>query len=289
MDKSGKNNPDDPSSLTNAQRSHSVTFSFVSVSEFNITMATPGGKFNSGRNFMFNGVPVFPDCIDTSQTSGLTFQDTAYSNFGNYGPDFGAPEGMRLTDVFAFESGQTIDMIVTSIDGNGFEYVPRRTEVNGVRDGFGCINMEVGAKAKFKFEFVDSETNASVTLKHLVFSWLDLDGHPSMSNFQEAIIMSGFQDIYVTEPSEINITTLPSGKTRFASTEVDSKGGRDNPTDPGVITPAQEERAFSVKFEEVSDFEAIIDLSSGNRRMPRSLYFHGVTRLNNAEEEEYCK
>ena len=38
--------------------------------------------------------------------------------------------------------------------------------------------MELGAKEKFSFEFMDSVTKASVTMKDLLCSWLDLDGHP---------------------------------------------------------------------------------------------------------------
>ena len=67
-----------------------------------------------------------------------------------------APEGMRLKEVFKFDNGQLVDLVVKTIDGAGFQYVPRIPEKNGARDGFGSINMELGAKAKFSFFFVDS-------------------------------------------------------------------------------------------------------------------------------------
>ena len=294
VDFTGFNNPDDPSNLTPEQKQHAVTFSFLMVSEFEVTFATPNGTWKSGRNFFFSGVPVFADCVNETASAAMTITDVVYSNIGGNGPDTFAPEGMRLKEVFEFENGKLVDLIVKTIDGAGFEYVPRKPEKNGARDGFGSINMELGAKAKFSFEFVDSVTNASVTMKDLFFSWFDLDGHPheDLTDFQEKIIMGGplgaFDGVWVTNDTEVNITTLPDGSTEFASTEVDASGGKTNPTDPGVLTPEQENRAFSVKFYSVSTFNVIIDLSSGNRKMPRSLYFHGASRLNNDENPEYC-
>ena len=224
----------------------------------------------------------------------MTITETVYSNIGGKGPNFGAPEGMRLKEVFEFEKGDLVVLIVQTIDGNGFLYIPAKTQKNGARDGFGSINMRQGAKAKFSFEFVDSVTNASVTMKDLLFSWFDLDGHPhkDLTNFQEKIIMGGplggFSDIRVSNDTEVSITSLPDGSTEFASTEVDDKGGARNPTDPSVLTPEQENRAFAVTYDLVSSFEVVIDLSSGSRKMPRSLYFHGASRLNNDENPEYC-
>ena len=294
VDYTGFNNPDDPSNLTPEQKQHAVTFSFLLVSEFQVTFATPNGTWKSGRNFFFSGFPVFPDCINESASALMTITETVYSNIGGDGPDKFAPEGMRLKEVFEFENGDLVDLIVKTIDGNGYLYVPAKPQKNGARDGFGSINMQLGAKAKFSFEFVDSVTNASVTMKDLVFSWFDLDGHPhkDLTNFQEKIIMGGplggFSDIRVSNDTEVNITSLLDGSTEFASTKVDDKGGRDNPTDPAVLTPEQENRAFSVVIPSVSSFYVIIDLSSGSRKMPRSLYFHGASRLNNDETPEYC-
>ena len=224
----------------------------------------------------------------------MTITETVYSNIGGKNPDFGAPEGMRLKEVFEFENGDLVDLIVKAIDGNGYLYVKAKPEKNGARDGFGSINMRLGARAKFSFEFVDSVTNASVTMKDLLFSWFDLDGHPhkDLTNFQEKIIMGGplggFSDIRVSNDTEVNITSLADGSTEFASTKVDDKGGARNPTDPGVFTPEQENRVFTVTFGSVSSFNVIIDLSSGSRPMRRSLYFHGASRLNNDENPEYC-
>ena len=293
VDFSGYNNPDNPSDLTPEQKRHAVTFSFLMVSEFEVTLATPGGSTRSSRNFFFSGYPVFPDCINETKAE-MTITDAVYSNIGGDGPDTFEPEGMRLKEIFKFENGQKVDIIVKTIDEPGFQYVPRIPEKNGARDGFGSINMELGAKAKFSFEFVDSETNASVTLKNLFWRWFDLDGHPhpALNNFQEKIIMGGplgaFNGLWVSNDTEVDITTLPDGSTEFASTEPDSTGGRTNPNDPGVLTPEQQRRGFAVKFDSVSSFTAILDFSSGTRKMPRSVFFHGASRLND-EIPEYCE
>ena len=293
VDNSGFNNPEDPSNLTPEQKRHAVTFSFLMVSEFEVTFATPNGTWGSGRNFFFSGFPVFPDCINETKSAAMTITDVVYSNIGGDGPDTFAPEGMRLKEVFKFENGLRVDLIVKTIDGSGFQYVPRKPEKNGARDGFGSINMELGAKAKFSFEFVDSVTNASVTLKDLLFKWFDLDGHhhSALTNFREKIIMGGplgaFNSLWVSNDTEVNITSLADGSTEFASTEVDATGGRTNPTDPSALTPEQERRGFAVMFESVSSFNAIIDLSSGRRKMPRSVFFHGASSLSD-ESPEYC-
>ena len=294
VDFTGVKNPVDPANLTPEQKQRAVTFSFLLVSEFQVTFATPHGTWRSGRNFFFSGVPVFPDCVNETTSADMIINETVYSNLGGDGPNFGAPKKMRFKEVFQFENGDLVDLIVKAIDGNGFKYVPADPEKNGANDGFGRINMRLGSKAKFSFEFVDSVTNASVTMKDLLFSWFDLDGHPheKLKDFREKIIMGGplggFSDIKVSKNTEVNITSLPDGSTEFASTEVDDKGGARNPTDPGVLTPEQENRAFTVTFLNVSSFDAIIDLSSGSRKMPRSLYFHGASRLNNDENSEYC-
>ena len=224
----------------------------------------------------------------------MTITDVVYSNIGGDGPNEFVPEGLRLKEVFKFENGQLVDLIVKNIDEPGFKYVKANPEKNGARDGFGSINMQLKANAKFSFDFVGSLTNASVTLKDLMFSWFDLDGHPhpSLTNFQEKITMGGpngdFDAIWVSNDTEVNITKNDDGSTEFASTEVDATGGRTNPTDPSKLSPEQLRRAFTVKFGSVSSFNVIIDLSSGNRKMPRSLYFHGVSCLNNDESSEYC-
>ena len=293
IDSSGFNNPDDPSNLTPEQKRHSVTFSFLMVSEFEVTFATPNGTRGSGRNFFFSGFPVFPECINETK-SEMTITDVVYSNIGGDGPDTFAPEGMRLKEVFKFENGKRVDLVVKTIDGAGFQYVPRIPEKNGARDGFGSINMELGAKAKFSFFFVDSVTNASVTLKDLLFRWFDLDGHPhpSLANFQEKIIMGGplgaFNGVWASNDTEVDITALPDGSTEFASTQPDATGGRTNPDNPGVLTPEQQRRGFAVKFDSVSSFTIILDFSSGNRKMPRSVFFHGASRLSD-EIPEYCE
>ena len=133
------------------------------VSEVEITFATWNGRERSGRSFFFNGIPMFPDCIRNTETESLTFTEAVYSNFGGEGPDLGAPEGMRFKRVFQFDTGVNVDLRVNNIDGNGFEYVAsKKPELNGVRDGFGCINMQVRAKAKFTFEFINSDTDEPV-------------------------------------------------------------------------------------------------------------------------------
>ena len=86
VDFTGFNNPDDPSNLTPEQKRHSVTFSFLMVSEFEVTLATPNGTRRSSRNFFFSGFPVFPPCINKTK-SEMTITDVVYSNIGGDGPD----------------------------------------------------------------------------------------------------------------------------------------------------------------------------------------------------------
>ena len=163
LDKTGAANPDDPADLTPEQKARTVTFAYLLASEIEITFATWNGSPRSGRNFFFNGIAMFPECINNTETASLTFTETEYSNFGGQGPDFGSPEGVRFLNVFEFDNGQSVDLRVKNIDGDGFQYVASNSpEKNGARDGFGCINMEVRAKAKFTFEFIDSSTDAPV-------------------------------------------------------------------------------------------------------------------------------
>ena len=197
---------------------------------------------------------------------------------------------MRFKHVFQLDSGAYVDLRVNNTDGDGFKYVSSgKPEKNGARDGFGCINMMVGAKAKFIFEFIDSETDEPVTMKNLEFTYLDFDGHPKMANFKEVVITGGFQDIYVTEDSTVDIEFLADGTTKFSSTEVDTAGGAYNPDNPTELTPAQERRTVTLKYDSVQTFTAIIDISSGSKKMPRSIYFIGTSRLSNGEDEEYCE
>ena len=60
--------------------------------------------------------------------------------------------------------------------------------------------------------------------------------------------LGAFNGVWVRNKTEVNIATLPEGSTEFASTEVDASGEKTNPTDPDVLTPEQENRAFSVKI-----------------------------------------
>merc|ERR1719265_2809245 len=99
----------------------------------------------------------------------------------------------------------------------------------------GLISMKSGSQVDLKFEFVDSVSNASVTVNSFTFAFLDFDRWIGGKGV-ECLNITGFDDYEVAPGTEINKTVVEKVG-RFCGTRFGDRF--DNPTNPMNLTARQ--------------------------------------------------
>lgn len=167
-----------------------------------------------------------------------TLGSMSYNNLGNKGPDEG-PEGIRYTAVTTV-NGRSVDLIVNAL--GPYEKFAKAT--NGVNGLLGKINLYHQRDVNLKFSFVDSETDAAVTMGATKFSVFDLDEGPD-GTAKETVTMGGFASDYMMDFTSLVTQDLPDGRRSYTS----SKHGRgaNNPSDPFDLSEVQ--AAHTVSFD----------------------------------------
>lgn len=258
----GTNNPSDPFDLSEVAAAHTVSLEYPEgLSEFTVNYAVTKAAEKKlrpdymGRNFLFAGASSLYYC--KTDPVSLTFDNSqvAYNNLGGGGPDINSPEGVKYTNV-ATVNGRSIDLTINAVG----DYSPFKATKNGKAGKYGIINMKRGVEATFDFALTGTDDGQPVAIDALYFSVLDLDEGKRMK-LREGVSVSGYASSYLTEDTEIKMTTLGSGVVRFDSSMPGN--GRDNPKDPETLNERQKNRAATFLFDHADSWRVQLFVGGG--------------------------
>jgi len=120
--------------------------------------------------------------------------------------------------------------------------------------------MKRGVEATFDFALTGTDDGQPVAIDALYFSVLDLDEGKRMK-LREGVTVSGYASSYLTEDTEIKMTTLGSGVVRFDSSMPGN--GRDNPKDPETLNERQKNRAATFLFDHAESWRVQLFVGGG--------------------------
>jgi len=171
-----------------------------------------------------------------------------------------------MSNITATEDGRPVDLRITAAS----EYVGR-PQRNRVKAGaFGVINVASNTTTVFRFELVDSETGVPAVTRHFYMTFFDLD-----RGINESVTLQNFSLYWVSEKTEVDVFANGSSTT-FRSTE---KGtGEDNPDTLASLSHEQMNRAFTVLYENTSQFNVSYRVDS--KGYGRNFMFAGWSRPN---------
>jgi len=258
----GNNNPTDPFDLSEVAAAHSVSLDFPEgMSEIMVNYAVTKAAEHElrpdymGRNFQFAGVSSMYYCKQQPLLIDYGLARTVYSNLGGEGPDSSSPEGVRFTNI-ATINGKPIDLLINAVG----EYKPHKNTANGVTGKYGVINMKNSASATFDISFIGTEDDAPETIEAVYFSVLDLD-EGKRGKLKEGLIMHEYAASWLTEDTEVKVSTESNGLVRFDSSSPGN--GRDNPLDPMLLNERQKNRGATFLLDNVSTFRMTLNVGGG--------------------------
>lgn len=273
----GTNNPSDPFDLSEVAASHSVSLDFpAGMSEFTVNYAVSKAAEKElrpdymGRNFQFAGVSSLYYCKQEPLSIDFGQAHTVYSNLGGKGPDSSSPEGVRYTNI-ATSNGKSIDLLVNAVG----EYEPWKNTANGVTGNYGVLNMRYSSLATFDFTFIGTDDDVPVVIGMVYFSVLDLD-EGKRGKLRESVIVEDFAASWLTEDTEIEMSTQGNGAVRFDSSTAGT--GKDNPKDPMDLSERQKNRGATFLFDSVSKFRVSLQVAGGPKS-GRNFMFTGKSAV----------
>ena len=125
------------------------------------------------------------------------------SNLGGKGPDTGKPSLIRYSKVGTFYD-TPFDLVVTATS----PLTPSSDSSSGCSGQLGMIALISGTYVNLKFKFVNSATQAPITLPSFDFVLLDLD-----DNSREEVYVEGFSSFKVRTPlTNVRTPKLKTGR-----------------------------------------------------------------------------
>merc|ERR1719399_2447049 len=218
------------------------------------------------------------DALGLDQHLRLDRASVTENNLGGRGPATAGPEHIRYTDVATLADGTVVDLVVSS---QGV-YTP--FEGQAARNGLsqhgplGIIGMEAskgGNTVDLEFSFVSSSNGLPVELAEIDFSILDSD--TGLTSAQESVTLSGFDSFYVSQGTEIQVSTASDGRATFTATQ--SGHRQDNPRDPLHLTEEQAKRAVNFVFTTVSKISMTLAVSNSAWVYGRDFLFSGKSAV----------
>lgn len=218
----------------------------------------------------------------------LKLNNVLRNNLGGAGPDGGA-EGILYGGVLAGK-----DLLVSASNA----YTPNMLNPsggvlrNGVRQGFGVINMASGSSVNLDFTLKDSASGAD-SPDTFVVTFFDGD-HGMAHESREGLTINGMNNFIVDEDTELEIAetatddaSLASGAgvATFTSTLRGTK--EDNPVSPLALTGLQEKRSVEAYFENKATFSVTLSESGYVNPQGRNIFFAGASTLT-CEKEAKC-
>lgn len=222
------------------------------------------------------------------RTLDLAHATVSHSNLGGAGPDGGA-ETLVYSAVFP-----NTDLVVSSTS----PYTPNLLNANGgvlhngLKGGFGVVNVACDGSVNLDFSFVDSTSGQLVTPAPFLFTWFDSD-HGMAHESREAITVSGFSSYHITDMSSLDIRevgdglgeialSLGQGTATFSST---MRGGKvDNPISPLSLNKIQSDRTVALLFSGKSSFGVTLSETGYANPQGRNFFFSGSSAMVCAED-----
>ena len=200
-------------------------------------------------------------CVDQDEASvgvDVSKAKVVHNNLGGIGPDTGG-ETVRISGMgtLSTEGSDPIgfDIVLTALSPYS---APNGGEENGISGNFGAISIGYGTFTRFRASFINSETDAPVTIPSLSVGFLDMDhgGHGDCTEVVRIIRDTDTFDGYWTNSGhgtpKYDWHELDENIT-FAATDVGT--GSDNPTNPDDLTDDQWRKSFMVRYKNVRQFE----------------------------------
>jgi len=218
----------------------------------------------------------------------LNMDNVLRNNLGGAGPDAG-PEGILYGNVLAGK-----DLLVSAANA----YTPNTLNPsggvlrNGVREGFGVINMASGSSVNLDFTLKDSASGAD-SADTFVVTFFDGD-HGMAHESREGLTINGMSNFIVDEDTELDITDTATddaslangaGIATFTSTLRGTK--EDNPVSPLALSGLQEKRSVEAYFENKASFSVTLSESGYVNPQGRNIFFAGASTLT-CEKEAKC-
>jgi len=258
----GTNNPSDPFDLSEVAAAHSVSLEYAEgLSEFTLNYAVTKAADKElrpdymGRNFLFAGASSLYYCKAEPVALNFDHSQVVYSNLGGGGPDLNSPEGVKYANIASY-NGRSIDLTINAVG----DYTAFKASKNGKKAFYGIINMNKGAEATLDFSLTGTDDGQPVAIDALYFSVLDLDEGKRMK-LRESVTVAGYASSYLTEDTEIKMSTLGSGVVRFDSSMPGT--GRDNPKDPNQLNERQKNRAATFLFDHADSWRVQLFVGNG--------------------------
>jgi len=225
-------------------------------------------------------VPSIVEELALCETS-LQLTNVIHSNLGGAGPDDGA-ENLVFGDVSA-----NTNLVVTATS----PYTPNMLNPaggvlrNGVREGFGVINLASGSAVDLTFSFVDSRTGSPKTMANTVVTFFDGD-HGMAHESRESITIKDMTSFAVDD--DTSLTLFDDGasaveqangvaQVTFQSTLRGSK--EDNPVSPLSLSTLQAKRAVAALFEDKTQFRVTLSETGYVNPQGRNFYLAGASSL----------
>lgn len=215
-------------------------------------------------------------CEDT-----LTFTNVLQSNLGGQGPDEGE-EALIFGNV---APNTNLKIVATT------PYTPNSLNPaggvmhNGVRDGFGVINMGSSSTVDLTFQLVNSQTGLPKTISDFAITFFDGD-HGMSHESREAITVSGFTSYIIAAESTLDVDPIQvdaesraagNGIAKFTSKMRGSKV--DNPLAPFEMNTLQRRRTVAFLFEDKSEFQVTASETGYTNPQGRNILFAGASSL----------
>jgi len=225
-------------------------------------------------------VPSIVEELALCETS-LVFNSVLHNNLGGAGPDDGA-ENIVFGDV-----SQDTNLVVTATS----PYTPNMLNPaggvlkNGVREGFGVINLASGSSVDLTFSFVDSTSGAPKTMSDVVVTFFDGD-HGMSHESRESLTIKDMTSFVLDEDASLTLlddkasaADMANGvaEVTFQSTQRGSK--EDNPVSPLSLSRLQAQRAVAALFEDKSQFRVVLSETGYVNPQGRNFYFAGASSL----------
>jgi len=210
----------------------------------------------------------------------LSLDNVIRNNLGGAGPDAGA-EGILFGNVMPGK-----DLLVSATS----PYTPNMLNPsggvlrNGVRQGFGLINMASGSSVDLSFSLKDATTGGD-SPDSFVVTFFDGD-HGMSHQSRESLTISGMSNFIVDDDTELEITETAiddaslasgSGVATFTSTLRGTK--EDNPVSPLSLSGLQRKRSVEAYFENKAGFSANFGASGYVNPQGRNMMFAGASTL----------
>jgi hypothetical protein len=250
---------------------------------------------SDGNSDLLSGGQKFTTC---GATPLLKVHKVLHNNLGGHGPDEGA-EGIfyevglymkdhGLADVTGNVVIHATSPYHTSDKKKEKDYKP----FNGLNGKFMSIGLKPGSdksgtNLSFTVGAYNPETNESIILPFFSITFFDLDEGKNHKS-SEYVLAKDFEHYYVEEDTEVNVTKMEDGVTRFGATKEGT--GDDNPEESEALAPLMKNKAVTLSYLDRAHAEFTIGAEEGDSFRGFSFVLRpslvcAKTKINGKEED----